>query len=1230
MDTVCQLLRSLEGRVAGFNSVAGIEHIIGIDLGTTNSVVAIIEDGEARIIPSAEGQPRTPSVVAFQENGDVVIGEIARRQAATQPKRTISSVKRLIGRLKQEIDEGEEAYPFQLGEDERGMIAIIVEGHAYSPEQISALILGKLKQAAEDYIGGPIEKAVVTVPAYFDDIQRQATIKAAELAGLEVVRLINEPTAAAMAYGLNKDTQETVAIYDFGGGTFDFSLLDIDHKAFEVLTSTGNSRLGGDDLDMALVDHLAENFQKANGLDLRSDPVTLRRLKDEAERAKCELSTSFSAVVRLPFIATVDGKPLHMEETIKRETLEDLIESYISESLQWCTQGLKEANLRKSQVTKVILVGGTTRIPLVQDMVEDYFGAAPFRGVNPDEVVAIGAAMQGAVLSGELEEVVLLDVTPHTLGIEVKGNQKSVIIEKNSTIPIKAFKTFTTTEDNQTMVNIHLLQGEEPKASECRSLGKFTLSGIPESRAGQPRIRVEIFVNADGVVEISATEAHSGKEQKLVTSCTYLNADERRAQHTASAGRRKRRRRRGGEVTPGAREKILRPASAKPGETPPARPASVSEEDTGRRVDYASTFAEVDTKGRKKEASSVSSDAVEVPPSSPTSKSAEVASPTAPPRESAPRQISDAAGPPEPLSPPPSGSAWRRKAAVSTGESSSAMSASPPSVKINPPETLKEVFDFVSAGRNDEAACETYTRRRETFLQFCKENESDPGIQAFRVRFLNLNKQPEDALAALSLMREQRPDAGSEHLEMFNLLCSNFPNYVAARRERASLSCSLGDYEFAMADLEFITKREEESVPAVLDQLSMVYERILTDHPDAATQFKLVKLYLRKGELDDAISLLQHLVQVPEHRERATKVLGYCFWQKGLRYLSWQKFKTLPVDEEMKDILYRLSADMEQADELVHAQHVLERLYGADIHYRDCADRLKKITYRVGLLQDERYGAPDSPLEEATPAPKVLVDRFELLEEINRGSMGIVYKARDRILDEVVAIKVLNDFLCADPQSVKRFKSEAKSARRLTHGHIVRIHDFYDLEHKVISMEYIEGEDLRTLLGRHSVMDEEMVREYLKQICEALAYAHKLGIVHRDIKPANIMIEGKNQVKITDFGIAKMLDAAASNTGTMIVGTPLYMSPEQIDGRSVDQRADIYALGIMLYELVTGNPPFHEGNIEYQHLHKPVPPITENISEQLKKIIYKCVEKNPDDRFQSVEELRAALETPVA
>lgn len=1232
------------------------EPTIGIDLGTTYSVVAIIEGDAPQIIVNSEGQTKTPSTVAFLESGEVVAGEIARRQGATQPARTISSVKRLLGRMKHELDEEGEIYPFDIGEDEEGRATILIGNDAYTPQQISAIVLQKLKSAAEDYLDQPITNAIITVPAYFDDIQRQATLEAARLAGLEVLRLINEPTAAAMAYGLGKNCQETVAIYDFGGGTFDFSVLDIDDNTFEVVLSTGNSRLGGDDLDMALVDAIADRFLEAHGIELRDDFLTLRRLKDEVERAKCELSSASSTTINLPFITYKEGKPFHLEESITRENLEALIEPYIEESINVCRNALKEAGVRKKQINKVILVGGTTRIPLVQEMVEDFFGLSPFRGVNPDEVVAIGAAMQGAVLAGALEEVVLLDVTPHTLSIEVKGDSRSVLIEKNSTIPIKVAKNFTTTEDLQTFVNVHLLQGQEDKASENRSLGKFTLSGIPEMPAGSPRIRVEVFVNADGIVELSASESHSGQEKRLSTSFSYLDADERRKRQGLRGAHSRRRRRMFVTPAPQAPPRDAgedgRPATTKPaGRAAELQPGGGSGSETSTPPG-SDTIESLPGEESPVAAGPKAQPRAATPPARKTAgpaagsrpaaarerkskavteaheAQARLRTPLARPRGTAPPELKPAQL--EPVARNAADSQVQRMEGAEAEVEAPVLSG-PVDLTVEIPAEFKPLLDKVGQDRSDTEAGAVYNTHGKDFLAFCEGHKQDPSIQELRAKFLILSKQPEEARTAIAQMCRAWPDRRNHYIGLLGLLCRNYPNYVAARRDRALLARDLGDLKIAMQDLEFIAKRDD-SDTAVFSDLSRVYAQVLEDNKDATVQFKLVKVHLRRGELDEAIVLLQQLVQIAGYRERADKILGLCFWQKGLRYLALQKFKSLPLTEEIKDILYRLSKEMEENDELLHAKYALERIYEEDIGYRDTAERLRKISYRVDLMKDERYGdmGPGNvDINAETIRESLIGDRFELQGEINRGSMGIVYRALDRTLDEVVAIKVLNDFLTSDPKAVARFKQECRSARRLSHPNIVRIHDFLDLDdRKLISMEYIEGEDLKKMLSRHVTLTEDMILNYLRQICDAMAYAHRLGIIHRDLKPANIMINDRNQVKVTDFGIAKVIDASATNNGTMIMGTPLYMSPEQIQGGAIDRRVDIYALGIMLYELVTGSPPFYEGNIEYQHIHNPVPDMKITLTETLKQIILKCVQKKPEDRFDSFEEIQALLPEP--
>ncbi len=1188
-----------------------IERIVGIDLGTTNTVVAVIESAEPKVIPNQEGHARTPSVVAIGENDQYTVGEIALRQAATQPHRIISSVKRLIGRLRQEIHDDEEIYPYLLSEHEDGRVMVHVGERDYLPEQIAALILAKVKEAAENHIGGPVRRAVITVPAYFDDNQRQATMEAARLAGLDVQRLLNEPTAAAMAYGLGRDGHETVAVYDFGGGTFDFSILDIENNTFEVLVSTGNSRLGGDDLDTVLLDYVADRFQAAHGLDLRSDAVTLRRLKDACERAKCELSTALETLISLPFIAYRDGAALHLEERIDRDTFEDMIEPLVQETLECCAGGLRQAKLRKNQISKVILVGGSTRIPLVQDCVEDFFGIAPFKGINPDEIVAIGAATQAAVMNGELDEVVLLDVTPHTLGIEVRGNRKSTVVEKNSTIPIKVQKTFSTTEDHQQFVNIHALQGDAEKASECRSLGRFTLSDIQDAPAGVPRIRVTFFINADGMVEISANDLQSGAERSLTINHAYLPADERRNQ----TGERRRRRRRqisatGSNVTGGITTVHTRDEG--PSETSLMRAAQLSVPG-GTRLRPAARAGQL--------ASPDFAEVHEEPTAVPVAATARGAR-TSSTGRNATAAIAAVAGQPPTRNEAECAETMARKPAAEQAPVAAEPQRPRLTLQADVPAPLETLVKHLLECRLDDSARAVYEAGGANFLSFCREHADEVALQLLLARYFIMISQAEDSLKVLADLRQKRVAPVVELLAVYDELCGRFPDYIEARGGRADLAEETGNLEGAIADLEALVEHDQENQQGI-QRLIGLYRRLLADKPDPVVQFKLIKMHLQLREVDAAISQLQQLVSIPEHRNRANKLLGLCFWQKGMRYLAWQKFRTLPLTDEIKDILYRLADDMENHDELLHAKYALERIYEMDISFRETADRLKKLTYRLELQKDLRYGAQTPP---PTPAPhdthSELKTRFEIIEEINRGSMGIVFKARDKILDEVVAIKLLNDFLCTDPEAVERFKQEARSARKLTHQNIVRIHDMFELDtKKIISMEFIEGDNLKTLLARNVTFSEDMVLTYLIQICEGLAYAHRLHIVHRDIKPANIMITDRNQVKITDFGIAKLLTEPQTKAGTMVMGTPLYMAPEQIEGGKIDHRCDIYALGIMLYEMVMGTPPFRDGNIEYQHIHTPVPEITIGVSDRLRKIIMHCVKKRPEDRFQTVEEI---------
>ncbi len=503
--------------------------IIGIDLGTTNSCVAVMEGSEPVVIQNSEGGRTTPSVVAFTKDGERLVGAPAKRQAITNPDKTVSSIKRFMGRMFKEVKEeiGQVSYKVVSSKDD-GTARVQIDDRNYAPQEISAMVLQKMKQTAEEYLGEKVTEAVITVPAYFNDAQRKATQEAGKIAGLDVKRIINEPTAASLAYGLDKkDQDQTIIVYDLGGGTFDVSVLDLGDGVFEVKSSNGDTHLGGDDFDQRLIDFLADEFKKDEGIDLRKDPMAMQRLKDAAEKAKIELSSSQKTNVNLPFITATEAGPKHLNIDITRSKFEQLVDDLVKRTITPCEKALKDAGISKNDIDQVILVGGSTRIPKIQEVVKEFFGKEPSKGVNPDEVVAVGAAIQGGVLSGDVDDVVLLDVTPLTLGIETLGGVMTKLIESNTTIPTSKKEVFSTAADNQTSVEIHILQGERAQATANRTLGRFHLDGIPPAPRGVPQIEVTFDLDANGVLNVSAKDKGTGKEQSIrIESSSGLSDEE--------------------------------------------------------------------------------------------------------------------------------------------------------------------------------------------------------------------------------------------------------------------------------------------------------------------------------------------------------------------------------------------------------------------------------------------------------------------------------------------------------------------------------------------------------------------------------------------------------------------------------------------------------------------------------------------------------------------------------
>jgi len=520
--------------------------VIGIDLGTTNSVVAVMEGGNAVVIPNQEGNRLTPSVVAFTKDGEILVGQVAKRQAITNPENTVFSIKRFMGRRYDEVQEEIKLVPYKVVKAPNGDVRVEIRGKQYSPPEISAMILRKLKEAAEAYLGEKVTQAVITVPAYFNDSQRQATKDAGKIANLEVARIINEPTAAALAYGLDKKQDEQIAVYDLGGGTFDISILEIGQGVFQVKATNGDTHLGGDDFDQRVIDWIADEFKREQGIDLRKDRMALQRLKEAAEKAKIELSSTVQTEINLPFITADQTGPKHLVMTLTRAKLEALVDDLVQRTAEPCRQAMKDAGVTAADIDEVVLVGGQTRMPKVQQLVTQLFGKEPHQGVNPDEVVAIGAAIQAGVLAGDVRDVVLLDVTPLSLGVETQGGVMTTLIPRNTTIPTRKSEIFTTAADNQTSVEVHVLQGERPLARDNRTLGRFHLTGINPAPRGMPQIEVAFDIDANGILNVSAKDTATGKQQQItITASSGLTKDEvdrmvREAQaHAAEDARRR-------------------------------------------------------------------------------------------------------------------------------------------------------------------------------------------------------------------------------------------------------------------------------------------------------------------------------------------------------------------------------------------------------------------------------------------------------------------------------------------------------------------------------------------------------------------------------------------------------------------------------------------------------------------------------------------------------------------
>ncbi len=1201
---------------------SNIETIIGIDFGTTNSVVAVLENNAPRVIPNSEGNTKTPSVVSYMENGEILVGEFARRQSVIFPERTVTACKRLMGiSLETARREGVDYLPYKLTEV-AGQVAVQIGANVYKPAEIAAQILKKLKKAAEDYLGEPVSSAIITVPAYFDDCQRQDIVEAAKLAELDVLRLVNEPAAAALAYGLGHVGTERVVVLDFGGGTFDVTILDISNNVFEVKCSVGDSHLGGDDVDELLIRWMAKQFAEENGFELVKDSVVLRRLKDAAEKVKCELSVARQASVHLPFLVLHDNQPVNFECVLTRETFENIVHDKLQELLKITEKGLASVGLAPDDIDKIILVGGSMRIPLLQNMIEAYFQKPPFKGINPDEIVAMGAATQGGILEGHLREVVLLDVTPHSLGIEVENKAVSHVIEKNSIIPTRASKVFTTTRDDQELVQVHVVQGEGSTVQECRSLGNFVLDGIQKGPAGTARIEVTFAINANGMVDVTALDMITREERSVGVTVSPGESETHPGERQLTA---EERRQKAAERVHDMMSEVIRADDHVPKEAAHhSRVLHVNEDGEFTSDDQLPAVSEIPT--------SVS----ELEP--------ELEEQTPPPRRHlVPMSHTGRVVMTVPVS---SGTSSR----ISSSVPPSAADASSPSrgSKYKPSPQMLKAMNYLQNNKVDQHSLNLYSRVISELRDAALQNPTREMLHAAVWMSCVLGQANESAELLQQYYEKNLIQNPDEFLALYNTHIQYFPDDINVLAARAQLLVRMGRPDEAVIDYEVVCSNSAECDPAHIKELIDLYEKNIELTNDSEVKFKLVRLFVRQKRFDDAINLLQPLSRSSTFREHASKVLALCFWQKGMYYLAWQRLLELKPSEDIKDMLYRLAKDMMSADQNINAMAVFRNLKEIDPNFRDVTHQLSVLENKLSNKDDKQGNRETEPSFRPTPAAakkdvasssgvvqnvsimRALKDsRFTPIEEINHGSMGIVFRARDKVLDELVALKVLSDYLSHDIQAIEHFKREARAAKRLSHPNIVRIHDMYEINGKrLLSMEYIEGQDVKNLIAKHGKLPIDQVVSIFNGVCAALEYAHKMGIVHRDVKPANIMVCPSGLVKVTDLGIAKIMHNASTrdNTSTQAMGTPLYMSPEQVRGDSVDARTDIYSLGTTIYEMLMGNPPFFEGNIEYHHLYSRPRPLTKDVPPALCSIVFKCLEKDPAKRYQTVAELRQDLQ----